>query len=269
MPEYTISLLIWIAPIIFFVLFLRIKKLLTVKKRRALLITVVVLASVGILLDLLFARYFFRFPDKTMVLGIMITGIPVEEFVFYITGFWFIIYLYIFCDEWFLLKYNPPDAVYARYASRLRRLIFIHKSSIVQALVLIVGGIILKNLINPQGSPVPGYFIFLVIVAYVPSILFFRLTKRFINWRAFFFTLLITALCSVIWEVTLALPRGYWDYQHGQMLGIFIPVWHNLPLEAVTVWIFCMLVVLLYEFLKISYFTDPAKRKKKAVKKSQ
>ena len=54
-----------------------------------------------------------------------------------------------------------------------------------------------------------------------------------------------------------------------QMLGVFISVWNNLPLEAVTVWIFCMLVVLLYEFLKITFFTDPSKKKKKVVKKSR
>jgi hypothetical protein len=38
------------------------------------------------------------------VLGISIKGIPVEEFVFYVTGFWFVIFIYVFCDEYFLKK---------------------------------------------------------------------------------------------------------------------------------------------------------------------
>jgi len=68
--------------------------------------------------------------------------------------------------------------------------------------------------------------------------------------------MLATVLISIIWEVTLALPRGYWDYQHGAMLGIFIGVWHDLPIEAITVWIFCTLVIMFYEYVKICYFTD-------------
>jgi hypothetical protein len=39
------------------------------------------------------------------------------------------------------------------------------------------------------------------------------------------------------------------------MLGVFIKPWHDLPIEAVTVWIFSTLVILVYEFLKICYFT--------------
>ncbi len=260
MPEYTISLLIWILPISTIALFLRKKSLLTGNKRRALGFTIAILGTVGILLDILFARYFFLFPDKKMILGITITGIPIEEFIFYITGFWFIVYVYIFCDEWFLAKYNPPDEVYARYRSKLKRLIYIHNFSIYQALAMIILGTVFKRVFNPHGAFIPGYFIFLVFVAYIPSILFYRITKHFVNWRAFFFTLTLTMLLSIIWEVTLALPRGYWDYQHGHMLGVFIKVWHNLPLEAVTVWIFCTLVIMVYEFLKIAFFTEHEKK---------
>jgi hypothetical protein len=70
------------------------------------------------------------------------------------------------------------------------------------------------------------------------------------------FSLLGTVLISIIWEVTLALPRGYWNYQHAAMIGIFIPVWAQLPIEAVTVWIFCTLVIMVYEFVKIYFFTS-------------
>lgn len=255
LPEYTLSLLIWIIPLCAMLLFIIIKRLLTPEKLYALCITVVALAVVGCTLDLLFAQHFFTFPDKNMVLGITIRGIPVEEFVFYITGFWFILLLYVFCDEYFLVRYNVPDQRYARYRSRLKKLLFLNYRGILWALVLVVTGTVLKHGINPAGSLVPGYFIFLVIVAYVPMILFYRVTRKYINWPGFVVTLLITLLISIIWEVTLALPRGYWNYQHGSMLGLFIGVWNQLPIEAVTVWVFCTLIILFYEFLKICYFT--------------
>lgn len=201
-----------------------------------------------------------------MVLGIEIDKIPIEEFIFYITGFWFIIYLYVFCDEWYLKKYNPPDEKYAKYRSKLKnKLIFIHKKSVYMALLFIVIGIVAKHFLNPTSNFLPGYYTFLLLVAYVPTILFFRLTKRYVNWRAFFFTLVITVLISIIWEVTLAIPRGYWGYQSSQMLGIFLPAWSSplsiFPLEAVTVWMFCTLVILVYEYLKINFFTLPISKK--------
>src|SRR4030043_1915442 len=115
MPEYTISLAIWIVPICVLSIFFVRKRLLTPEKMFALFITIAVSAAVGIILDLFFALTFFRFPDNQMTIGWTIRGIPVEEFVFYITGFWFIVFLYVFCDEWYLLKYNVPYHRYVRY----------------------------------------------------------------------------------------------------------------------------------------------------------
>jgi hypothetical protein len=255
LPEYTISLLLWVVPIVcIFIFFIR-KRLLSPEKIYALGITVALLAFAGIALDLLFAHLFFLFPDPTKVCGVTIREIPIEEFVFYITGFWFIIFLYVFGDEWFLKKYNQPDARYARYRSRLKRLIFVHYRNIGYAVIILLLGLVMKRLLNPRGEFVPGYFFFLTIAAYTPAVVFYRVTRAFVNWRAFLFSMIITVLISIIWEVTLALPRGYWNYQHGAMLGIFIGVWNDLPLEAVTVWIFCTLVIFVYEFIKIYYFT--------------
>lgn len=264
MPEYTITLLIWIIPIIFFELFFYKKKLLTPSKRKALSVTVVILAALGIFLDLFFAKYFFTFPNLSMTLGFEIDNIPIEEFIFYITGFWFIIYLYVFFDEYYLKMYNPPDEKYAKYRNKLKKkLIFIHKKSIYFAILFIVLGICLKTFLNKTSPFLPGYYTFLLLAAYIPSILFYRLTKRYVNWRAFFFTLITTVLISIIWEVTLAIPRGYWGYQANQMIGVFIPVWGSplskFPLEAVSVWMFCTLVILVYEYLKISLLASKIK----------
>lgn len=254
-PEYTLSLLIWIIPVCGISVFLFTKRLLSPEKIAAIAVTVVVLAAIGCILDLLFAHTFFTFPNKNMVIGVMLFTIPVEEFIFYITGFWFVLLLYVFCDEFWLVRYNVPDERYVRYRSRLQRMLFVNFRGCAWGGALIVCGWIIKQLLNPAGLPVPGYFIFLVVLAYTPMILFHRVTRKFVNWRAFTVSLLTTLLISIIWEVTLAIPRGYWGYREEAMMGIFIGVWHRLPIEAVTVWIFCSLVILVYEFLKIRFFT--------------
>jgi hypothetical protein len=255
-PEYTVSLLIWIVPIGALEFFFIKKRLLSPEKSFALIVTVAVLAAIGIVLDLLFAKSFFLFPNARAVLGISIKGIPVEEFVFYVAGFWFVIFIYVFCDEYFLKKYNVSDKKYARFRARLKRTMFVHINSAWHVVFLVVVALVAKRFLNPTGGLLPGYFVFLAVAAYMPSFLFYRVTKLFVNWRAFIFSMLATVLISIIWEVTLALPRGYWDYQHGAMLGIFIGVWHDLPIEAITVWIFCTLVIMFYEYVKICYFTD-------------
>ena len=49
----------------------------------------------------------------------------------------------------------------------------------------------------------------------------------------FFLILLI----SLLWEVTLAIPYGWWDYRPGAMMGLAIAAWRGLPVEAVCVWL--------------------------------
>jgi hypothetical protein len=259
LPEYTLSLLIWILPICAIAVFFMKTRLLSPEKIAALAITISLLAGVGCLLDLFFAHVFFIFPDRRMICGVMIMNIPVEEFIFYITGFWFVLFVYVYCDEYWLARYNVPDDRYVRFRARLQRMLFLNCRGALWGGGLIVAGCIVKMLVNPEGMRVPGYFIFLVVLAYTPMILFHRVTRKFVNWPAFTVSLLLTLLISVIWEVTLALPRGYWGYREGAMLGLFIGVWHNLPIEAVTVWAFCPLVILVYEFLKIRFFTPVPK----------
>jgi hypothetical protein len=255
-PEYTLSLLIWIIPIIAVSFFSLKRGLVSRKKTRAMFITIAVFTVIGSVLDLVFGRAFFIFPNPHAVVGMSIKGIPVEEFLFYITGLWFILSFYVFCDEWFLKKYNPPDEHYARYRSRIKRLLFMHFPSCLWAILLFVAGLVCKQLLNHEGPLIPGYFFFLVCAVVVPFILFYRITRLFVNWRAYQFVLLVIILISIIWEVTLALPRGYWGYRKGPMLGLFIGVWHGLPLEAVFVWVAGSTIILFYEFIKIGYFTD-------------
>jgi len=267
-PEYTVSLLIWVLPDVAIGIFVFGKRLLSVEKVYAFLLTVGVLAAIGCGLDLLFASRFFTFPEPRSVLGWHPGGVPFEEYVFYISGFWFILFLYVFCDEWYLKAYNLPDEWYARFRRRLDRLVYPHWRGVAWLGGLALLSVAAKVFLNPGHGWLPGYFLFLLLMAYGPFVLFYRVTRRFVNWRGFIVTVLVTTLLSVIWEVTLALPRGYWNYQHPSMLGIFIGVWHDLPIEAVTVWGSSTLVILIYEFVKIRYFTPaPTTPWHKALKK--
>ncbi len=253
MPEYTVSLLFWIAPVFAMGVFLHEKKLLKPVQAQALAINLAVFACIGFLLDLLFAQRFFRFPNPAMTLCITIRNIPVEEFLFYLFGFWFIVLLYVFNDEYFLRRYKKHDRHYAAYARRIKKVfvLFFKPGHLLLFLLAMAGCTLLKRRINPAGPLVPEYLLFLSVSAYVPFIFFWRLTRAFVNFRALALVVVITTLISIIWEVTLALPRGYWNYNHQYMLGIFIPAWSSLPVEAVTVWIFCSLIVLSYEYTKI------------------
>jgi hypothetical protein len=256
-PEYTLSLLFWIIPVAAMTVFFISKRSLAPVPRLAMLLNLCVLSAVGFVLDLFFARWFFTFPDPGMTLGISLRGIPVEEFVFYLSGFWFIIAFYVLNDEYFLAKYNVPDSRYLRYARRLRRKVYLTVSlrSLLTLVILCGSSIACKYLLNrSSGFPVPGYFIFLSIAAYVPWIFFWRISRLFVNTRALVFTIVTTLCISIIWEVTLALPRGYWGYNSGQMVGVFISFWTDLPIEAVTVWLFSSLIILSYEYTKVQLY---------------
>ncbi len=253
MPEYTISLLFWILPIVLMGAFLHWKKLLKPVQKKALFLNLIIFAGIGCFLDLAFARFFFLFPDPARTLGILILNIPMEEFLFYLFGFWFIVFYYVFNDEYFLRKYNKDDRLYLGYARRIKKILILYLKPwhLFFFAILICACIFLKQMLNPRGAMIPGYLIFLLVCAYVPFVFFWRLTRAFVNLRALVLVMSLTTLISIIWEVTLALPRGYWNYNHDYMLGVFIPVWSNLPVEAVSVWIFSSLIILCYEYTKI------------------
>jgi hypothetical protein len=68
-------------------------------------------------------------------------------------------------------------------------------------------------------------------------------------------------LASIIWEVTLAVPRAWWGYEADGMLGIIIRAWSAgdaiFPVEAAFVWIVAPLfTVFTYEFAK-AFFHHP------------
>ena len=62
-----------------------------------------------------------------------------------------------------------------------------------------------------------------------------------INWPAFALTTLYVIVTSIIWEVTLAIPREWWGYEPSGMIGITIAAWSRgqaiFPVEAALVWL--------------------------------
>src|SRR5215831_3980573 len=235
---YTWSLLLFAFPIaavaIWFLRLVRIEV-----PRRAFWRTLAVLVPFGFGLDFFFAHLFFLFPNAGATIGLNAPAlgkpVPVEEYIFYLSGFLAILLIYIWLDEFWLLAYNVRD--YPHAAKQIRRLLQFHPTSAIAGFVLIAAAILYKKMLSPVPDGFPGYFTFLVCVGLVPAAGFFPTVKPFINWRAFGLTLFFVLLVSLLWEVTLAIPYGWWGYQPRQMLGVFVGAWSGLPLEAVCVWI--------------------------------
>lgn len=96
------------------------------------------------------------------------------------------------------------------------------------------------------------YFTYLTAASIIPSAGFFHTAQPFINWRAFSFTFFLILLISLLWEVTLAIPYGWWGYHPQTMMGLSIGAWSGLPVEAVCVWLaVSFTTVITYEVLKI------------------
>lgn len=235
---YTWSLLLFIVPILVIAFWFLPREGVRIPQK-AFWITIAILVPLGCGLDFFFARWFFLFPNRGATLGLggpALGGpVPIEEYVFYLTGFMAVLLLYIWMDEYWLAAYNVPD--YPAEASRIPRLLRFHPASLIAGLALIVMAIVYKRFFAPTPAGFPGYFVFLVAGALLPATIFFPAARPFINWRAFSITLFFILLISLLWEATLAVPYGWWEYREEQMLGISIRAWSRLPIEAVCVWI--------------------------------
>src|ERR1700674_2492607 len=237
---YTFSLLLFIFPIALIAGWFLPSEDLKIPQR-AFWWTLVILVPLGFLLDLVFAQWFFDYPNAGATLGIRAPAfgrpVPVEEYVVYLTGFLAVLLLYIWLGEFWLAAYNVLD--YPGEARRMRRLLQFHPTSLILAVVLIgAAWFYKKHLALPDDQAgFPGYFTFLVLGALVPAVSFLPVGRRFINWRALSLTLFLMLLISLLWEATLALPYNWWNFQHRQMIGLFIGAWSGLPVEEVCVWI--------------------------------
>jgi len=248
---YTISLLLFIAPIAVISVWFLPKEAVHIS-RKSFWRTIAVLFPLGVILDFFFARFFFTFPNPNATLPIRAPalggGVPLEEYLFYFTGFVAVLLIYIWLDEYWLAAYSIP--VNAARRTSFDRLLRFHPKSLFLGIALIAASILFRHFFVAAPG-FPGYFIFLVLGALGPSALLFPSALPVINWRAFALTFFLILLISLLWEATLALPYGWWGFRDEQMLGIYITAWSRLPIEEVCIW--CAVTyatVILYEVIR-------------------
>ena len=237
---YTWSLLLFIIPILVIGLWFLPSEGLEIPQR-AFWRTIGILAPLGFLLDIIFAQWFFTYPNPQATLRILAPAfgpwVPIEEYVFYLTGFIAVLLLYVWLSEYWLAAYSVPD--YPAEARNLRRLLQFHPTSLILAVVLIGAACCYKKFFASVADRdgFPGYFTVLVVGGLLPAVTFYPVARRLINWRALSLTVFFMLLVSELWEATLALPYGWWGFQHRQMIGLFVGAWSDLPVEEVFVWI--------------------------------
>jgi lycopene cyclase domain-containing protein len=249
---YTISLLLFIVPILVIGVWFIPQEGVKIS-RKSFWWTTGLLFPLGAGLDFFFAQYFFVFPNAGATLGIKAPAlgrpVPVEEYVFYLTGFLCVLLLYVWLDEYWLRAYNVPGEAAERAA--FQRLLNLHLKSVLLGVALVAGAIAYKRFFSNLPGRFPGYFIFIALASLIPSSLLLPSVRPLINWRAFSLTTILIVLISLLWEATLAVPYGWWNFQDRQMLGIRITAWGNLPVEEVFLWIAVTYsTVIIYETVK-------------------
>jgi hypothetical protein len=269
---YTVSLLLFLVPIAVIAGWLVPQDHVRISKK-SFLRTIAILFPLGAALDFFCAHLFFKFPNPGATLGIpapalgnveqggpqhiylgspghvIVGSVPIEEYVFYLSGFIAMLLLYIWLDEYWLAAYSVPE--HARERTNFSRLLRFHPTSFLLALALVAAAILYRRLFLPQQPGFPGYFAFLVFGGLAPSSILFPAALPVVNWRALSLTLYVILLTSLMWEATLALPYGWWGYRPSQMMGVHITAWDSLPIEAVFVWIAVSYsAVMVYEVVK-------------------
>jgi hypothetical protein len=248
---YTVSLLLFIVPSVVIGFWFVPQEGVKISKQ-AFWRTIAVLFPIGAALDFFFARRFFLFPNPGATLRITAPalggGVPVEEYVFYFTGFVAVLLMYIWLDEYWFAAYSIPTDATER--AQFDRLLRFHPQSLVWAVALIGAAIFYRwTFVKEPGFP--GYFTFLVAGALAPSAALLPSAMPVINWRAFSLTMFIILLTSLLWEATLAVPYGWWDYKDAAMMGVRITAWSRLPVEAVCLWIaVTYATVIVYEVVR-------------------
>jgi hypothetical protein len=253
--NYFTSLTLWAIPILYlWPVFSMLTANGTGRRRRALGWTVATIVVLGIVLDFLLGSLTLRFPgcneppatNPYLVCLPAVRGrIPVEELLFYAMSALAMVLVYACADERWLSAYNPPDNLLNV------RLIQISPRLGIVAAIAAVTALILWRV----NGTFPTYFAFLAAGAVLPAMFLYRAIGALTNWSAFAVTTLYIILTSVIWEVTLAIPRQWWGYQPSGMIGVTIAAWSRdnaiFPIEAAVVWLFAPFAsILTYEFAK-------------------
>lgn len=260
---YTWSLLIWLVPNLALLWWFLASAEYEIQHKRAFLWATLYLFMNGVILDFFFAHRFFTFPNREAVLGVYLPGVslsefrfiwekpfPAEEMLFYFFGFVCILLVYVWGDEYWFARYQTRER--ERAAKNVTRLLSFHSRTFLLAIAAILLAALLKAGLNPSGYFLPAYLTLQIVMAFTPTVFLLNAVALFVNWRAFSFTLVVTLLISLVYEVTLGVAAQWWGYQREPMLGIFIGAWHDLPIEAVTLWFAAVFItVLVFEAIKV------------------
>ena len=97
-------------------------------------------------------------PTQSATLGIKAPAlgspVPIEEYVFYLTGFLCVLLLYIWLDEYWLSAYHVETESTQR--KQFHRLLQLHPESIILAVILVAGAIIYKKHFSPLRPASPA-----------------------------------------------------------------------------------------------------------------
>lgn len=249
---YTVSLLIFVVPIVTIAFWFLPQEHVRISKQ-AFWWTIGILFPLGAALDFFLAQFFFRYPNPGATLRIAAPAlghwVPVEEYLFYLTGFLAVLSIYVWLDGYWLKAFAVPEDDAQR--TSFDRLLGFHATSLILAIVLVGGAIVYRRMAQPGTPGFPAYFTAQVVAVFLPSMGLYREVRRVINWRALSLTLFMILLISLLWEATLAIPYGWWSYQPTAMLGLYITAWDGLPIEAVILWIaVTYMTVLVYETIR-------------------
>jgi hypothetical protein len=233
---------------------------------RALLWAGAVIAVLGFVLDLFFGHSFFTFLNPHATIGVRLPAwswtdlqwvpryLPVEEFGFYILGSLFVVALYQFADADWLRQYRVND--FAILAREHRQILRVRWRMVIWWGLAVALGFLAKRL-GPLPEGWPGYFVFIMVLGFLPTFLFMHTVQRFVNWRAFTFAFLNLMFISLLWEATLGVPYNWWNYHHERMLGIRLLAWASLPLEAVLLWLIITWdCIIAYEVFRVFFHMD-------------
>ncbi len=241
---YTWSLTIFLIPLIAIAIWFATNRQYKIEAK-AFMLTAGGVLVMGTVLDIMFGYLFFRFPDPHSALGIWLPAfgwtdgwvwgyLPIEEFLFYILGGLVMTSLYVWGDTYWFNRYSQQNhKILAAIAPRFS---FHVPTALIGFVAIGVAWLYKKYGNHPYNEGFPGYFAFLVLMAILPTMSLYKAAKDMINWRAFAFMYSYMLLVSLMWEATLALQYGWWNYKTEQMMGLMIKPWWDLPVEAVMLW---------------------------------
>ena len=147
--------------------------------------------------------------------------------------------MYMWATEDFYDAYTISRPLYEKKAKEAPPLIKWNRALVLAGVGVLAAGLIAKKFgwWDHDSTGWPYYLIVEVLIVFLPLSAVYTNVHQFTNPRAFMFVLVLHVLVSLAWEVTLALPYGWWDYQGHAMAGITITAWSNLAIEASALWL--------------------------------